>query len=264
MSTASKTTWNPATYLEFAGYRARPAADLLAHVDIKIPGAIYDLGCGPGNLTRQLKDRWPARAVIGTDSSAEMLAKAKQSYAGVDIAWQLSDIATWQPEVPPAMVFTNAALQWVPDHDTLFPRLMAAVAPGGVFAMQMPTTADAPYHAIIKQLLSRSPWRERLANVQYHPHPAPAQHYYDLVCALAARVDTWETSYHHVLKDTAAVTVWVSGTALVPYLTALDENEKAAFLADYTDIAATLYPPRADGKVLFTMRRLFMIAERKA
>ena len=277
---SSKTQWNPATYLEFAAYRARPAEDLMARLELRVPGAIYDLGCGPGNLTRKLKDRWPDRAVIGTDSSPEMLAKAEKSFGAADITWRLSDIATGTPETgtpetgtpetgtpeaPPALIFTNAALQWVPDHDRLFPRLMAAVAPGGLFAMQMPVTGEAPYHACIKQILVRSPWRERLAGVRSDQvHAASAQRYYDLVSPLAATVDTWEAYYHHVLKDTAAVTAWVSGTALVPYLTALREDEKAAFLADYTDLALAAYPASKDGKVLFTMRRLFILAERKA
>lgn len=262
---SSKTQWNPATYLEFAAYRARPAEDLMARLELRVPGAIYDLGCGPGNLTRKLKDRWPDRAVTGTDSSPEMLAKAEQSFGAADISWRLSDIATWTPEKPPALVFTNAALQWVPDHDMLFPRLMAAVAPGGLFAMQMPVTGEAPYHGCIKQLLARAPWRARLADVQTQQvHAASAQRYYDLVSPLAATVDTWEAYYHHVLKDTAAVTAWVSGTALVPYLTALREDEKAAFLADYTDLALAAYPASKNGKVLFTMRRLFIVAERKA
>ena len=263
-TSVSKTQWNPATYLEFAGYRARPAEDLLARLDLKIPGAVYDLGCGPGNLTRKLKDRWSERTIIGMDSSAEMLAKAEQSYGKTDIAWQRGDIASWTPDQPAALVFTNAALHWVPDHDRLFPRLMAAVAPGGLFAMQMPMTGEAPYHAIVRQLLASPRWHDRLADVRDHAHPLTARHYYDLVCHQAANVDTWETHYHHVLKDIDAVTVWVSGTALVPYLTVLDENEKAAFLTDYTEIARGVYPPSRDGQVLFTMRRIFMVAERKA
>lgn len=259
-----KTQWNPATYLEFAGYRARAGEDLLARLVPGVPGALYDLGCGPGTLTRQLKDRWPEREVIGIDSSSEMLARAAQSFTGADIVWRQADIAAWRPDAPAALLFANAALHWVPDHGALFPRLMNALAPGGLLAVQMPATGEALYHVCIEKLLKKTPWQDRLAGVRSHSHPWAAKRYYDLISPQAATADIWETHYHHVLADTAAVTAWVSGTALVPYLTALDNDEKTAFLADFTDIAVAVYPASQDGKVLFTMRRLFIVAARAA
>ena len=257
-----RTAWNPSTYLAFAGYRARPAEDLIAHLALSVPGALFDLGCGPGTLTRKLKDRWPDRAVTGLDSSPEMLAAARETFPGGDIDWQQADIAAWSPPAPPALIFANAALHWVPDHGRVFPRLMKLVAVGGLFAMQMPMTAEATYHACVQRVLDMPRWAERLAEVRSHAHPWPAASYYDLLSPHAATVDIWETHYHHVLADKYAVTAWASGTSLVPYLTALNDAEKADFLADYTDAAGAAYTPRQDGKILFTMQRLFLVATR--
>lgn len=259
-----QTVWNPATYLEFAAYRARPANDLIARLDLRTPGPVFDLGCGPGTLTRQLKDRWPNRGVTGLDSSPEMLALAQKKFPGPAITWQHADIAAWTPPPapmpPPALIFANASLHWVPDHARLFPRLMAYLAPGGILAVQMPMTAAAPYHACVHRMLEKPRWRERLAGVRSHAHPHPAAMYYDMVRPAAAEVDIWETHYHHVLADHDAVTAWASGTTLVPYLTLLDDSERADLLADYTAEAKTAYPRQTDGTILFTMRRLFLVA----
>jgi trans-aconitate 2-methyltransferase len=257
-----RTAWSPSTYLEFAAYRARPAEDLIAQIKLNVPGEIFDLGCGPGTLTRKLKDRWPERAVTGLDSSPEMLSDAHKKFPGPDITWRQADISTWVPPAPPAMIFANAALHWVPDHKNLFPALMARVAPGGIFAMQMPMTDGALYHVCTQRVLEKPRWRERLAGVRSHDHPKPAGFYYDAVTALASQVDVWEGHYHHVMRDSRGVTAWASGTTLVPYLTVLTDDEKQAFLEDYTTVATDAYPPQIDGKVIFTMRRLFMVAVR--
>ena len=153
-----KMSWNPAAYLEFAAYRARPAEDLIARLDVKVPGGIVDLGCGPGNLTAKLKQRWPSRAVTGFDASPEMLAKARASVAA-DITWEQGDIAAWLPGAQAALVFANAALHWVPDHAGLFPRLMHALAPGGLLAVQMSMTGEALYHQCLQRVLDAPRWR---------------------------------------------------------------------------------------------------------
>ena len=263
MSTVSKTAWDPALYLEFDEYRARPAQDLLARVNLRIPGAVADIGCGPGNLTKKLKGWWPERAVSGFDSSREMLATACARFGDTDISWHLQDIEGWIPSERYALIFSNAALHWVPDHSALFPRLMHALAPGGVLAVQMPMTGAALYHECLRRVVARPRWQERLKSVRSHDPPLAAASYYDLISPLASRVDIWEAHYHHVLVDKHAVTAWVAGAALVPYLTALESEEKNEFLGDYTDIVAQAYPSRPDGRVLFTMRRIFVIAERR-
>ncbi|MBX7199183.1 MAG: methyltransferase domain-containing protein [Rhodospirillaceae bacterium] len=252
--------WDPSAYLAFAAFRARPVEDLLHRLTLDAPGSVYDLGCGAGNITAMLAAKWPGRAVTGLDSSPAMLAAAQKRFP--DMRWESGDIAAWAPPAPAALLFSNAALHWVPDHAGLVPRLMGALVPGGILAAQMPNTADAPYRACLDQVLKRDPWRGRLADVATHPDPLRAGDYYDLLKPHAAEVDIWETHYAHPLENLDAVVAWVSGAALVPYLSVLTETEKQRFLGDYRDAAARAYRPQADGRVLFTMRRLFLTAKR--
>lgn len=252
--------WDPSAYLAFAAFRARPVEDLLQRISLDASGPLYDLGCGAGNVTALLGGKWPGRTVTGLDSSPTMLAEARRRFPAM--RWELGDIAAWTPPAPAALVFSNAALHWVPDHAALFPRLMAALAPGGVLAAQMPNTADAPYRACLDDVLAQAPWRDRLAAVATHPDPLRAADYYDLLRPHAAGIDLWETHYAHPLANLDAVVAWVSGAALVPYLSALSGEEKPRFLADYRAAAARTYRPQADGCVLFTMRRLFVLARR--
>lgn len=259
----SNTSWDPARYLEFVDYRARPAEDLMARLDLAVPGAIIDLGCGPGNLTHKLKQRWPTRAVSGLDSSPEMLAKARASSGANDITWTSGDIAAWLPAERFALVFANAALHWIPDHAGVFPRLMQAVAPGGLLAVQMPMTGEALYHECLQRVLALPHWRARLEGVRSHDHPLKAAAYYDLLTPFSEEIDIWETNYNHVLADKFAVTAWISGAALVPYLSVLNDAEKTRFMEDYTTVAGEAYLPHHDGRVLFQMRRIFLVAKRR-
>ncbi|MBL8631188.1 MAG: methyltransferase domain-containing protein [Rhodospirillaceae bacterium] len=263
MSTKSTSgTWNPDLYLRYAAYRARPAEDLMPRLKLNVPGDIYDLGCGPGNLTQKLKDTWPDRNVIGVDSSPDMLKTAREKIPN-GITWQQGDISAWGATSTAALVFTNAALHWVPDHKTLLPRLMRQVAPGGLLAMQVPVSHPEGYHQCIEELAKSPKWHDRFKDVHAHDDPLAASAYYDLLSPLCSDMDIWETDYHHVLEGENPVTEWISSTGLVPFLTALPEADRPAYLADYSALAAKAYPRQADGKVLFTMHRLFVLATRK-
>jgi trans-aconitate 2-methyltransferase len=255
-------TWDPEVYLRFAAYRARPAEDLLPRLALDVPGSIYDLGCGPGNLTRTLQERWPDRRIVGVDSSREMLDGARKRFGQTGIDWRAGDIAAWRADAPAALVFSNAALHWVADHAVLFPRLMGEVASGGLLAIQIPVTGQAKYQQCIRAVKSSPRWRERLAGVEPHDDAHPAGFYYDLIAPLARDIDVWETDYHHVLGGPHPVTDWMRGTGLVPMLSVLNPEEQAEFLADYNAATDAVYPRQVDGRVLFTMRRLFLVAKR--
>lgn len=256
------TTWNPDLYLRYAAYRARPADDLLPRIAFEAAGDIYDLGCGPGTLTVKLREKWPQRRVIGVDSSAEMLAKARAKFpAGIE--WREGDIASWRADARAALVFANASLHWLEGHSALIPGLMRQVTPGGIFAMQVPVSGPQPYHKCIEAVAAMPRWRERFRDVHPHPDPLPAGVYYDLLEPLAVEVDVWETDYHHVLEGEHPVTEWISSTGLVPFLSVLDTEDQAAFIADYNVCADSAYPRQADGRVLFTMHRLFIVARRR-
>jgi trans-aconitate 2-methyltransferase len=241
--------WNPQQYLKFADHRRRPAIDLLARVALAAPGQVFDLGCGAGNVTRLLRERWPAARIVGVDSSAAMLAKARLEQPNVE--WIEADLAAWRPDRPPDLLFSNAALHWLGGHETLFPALVGLLAPGGTLAVQMPRNHAAPSHTGMVEAARGGPWRARLEPV-LRPNPVAAPE----------RPDVWEIEYLQVLEGEDAVVEWTKGSALKPLLDALDEPWRGQFLADYRARMRAAYPRRADGTTLFAFRRLFMVAEK--
>ena len=250
--------WDPAQYLKFAGHRLRPALDLLSRIDVAEPAEVYDLGAGAGNVTRLLRERWPSARITGVDESDSMLAQARA--AAPDIAWQRADLATWSPPRPADVIYSNAALHWLDGHERLFPSLMAAVAPRGVLAVQMPRNFSAPSHATIAATVRSGPWRARLEPLlRLAPVGEPA-FYFDLLAGRAAAVDVWETEYYQVLTGAHPVTEWVKGTWLAPLLEALDPRERREFEARYTEQVDRAYPRRPDGRTLFPFRRVFIVA----
>lgn len=257
-------SWNPDQYLKFAQPRLRPALDLLARVAVDHPRTVYDLGCGTGNVTRLLAERWPVARVVGVDDSAAMLAKAAAEPSAIE--WVQRSLAGWQPELPASVIYSNAALQWLPDHATLFPALMQGLAPGGVLAVQMPANFSEPSHTLVTETLMAGPWRSRLQHLVQPPRVSPAQAYYDLLAPLAAgpagALDIWETVYLQVLEGEDPVKEWTKGTWLRQFLDALDMGERAAFEDDYARRLRVAYPRRADGTTLFPFRRLFIVARR--
>jgi trans-aconitate 2-methyltransferase len=253
-------TWNPLEYLKFAGYRLRPALDLLAPISLDSPRAVYDLGCGPGNITRLLGERWPGAAVTGVDSSSEMLVRASQE--APDVTLLLADIGQWSPPAPADLLFSNATMHWLDDHQRLLPRLVAQLAPGGVLAVQMPCNRDAPCHLLIDAAASDGPWRLRLSQVRpIFRSVESAEAYYRILAPLARRVDIWETEYLHVLEGDNPVLEWTKGTALRPYLDVLDEPDRGAFLATYAARVSAAYPKQPDGHTLLPFNRIFLIAQ---
>ena len=253
-------SWNPAQYHRFADARQRPAADLVDRIPAAAPKAIYDLGCGSGKSTILLAERWPDASTTGIDSSPAMLAAARHDFPG--LAFIEADIATWNPPRPADLLFSNATLQWLDDHQTLFPRLFADVAPGGWFAVQMPRNHDQPSHQAMLSAAEAGPWRDRLRPLLRPSPVGTAESYHALMSPLAAEVDIWETSYLHVLTGANPVVEWTKGTALKPLLDALESPWHEAFEAEYRARVAKAYPTEADGRTLFRFKRLFILAKR--
>ncbi|HSA82593.1 MAG TPA: trans-aconitate 2-methyltransferase [Geminicoccaceae bacterium] len=251
-------SWHPESYLAFGDERTRPAVDLLTRVPLAGPARVADLGCGPGNSTRLLCARWPKAQVVGIDSSAAMLAKAKGS--GLQARWLESDIAAWTPDAPFDVLFSNAALQWLPDHTSLLPRLLGHLAPGGVLAVQMPRNFAAPSHVLLRDAARAGPWAESLAPRLDDEPVATPEWYHDLLAPLAAALDIWQTEYLHVLEGDDPVLNWVRGSALRPVLAALTPEGQARFEAEYAQRLRAAYPRRSDGRILFPFRRLFIVA----
>jgi trans-aconitate 2-methyltransferase len=250
--------WNPEQYLKFAQPRLRPALHLLARVALDAPRAVYDLGCGAGNVTRMLAQRWPAATITGIDDSAPMLAQAAASPSR--IAWRQQSVAQWQPDTPADVVFSNAALHWLSDHARLFPRLMGTLSPAGVLAVQMPRNFAAPSHTLIADTVHSGRWRARLEPLL---RPAPVEEpsfYHRLLAPLSLALDIWESEYLQALSGKDPVKEWVKGTWLKQFLDALGEPDRVAFEADYARRLREAYPAEADGTTLFPFRRLFIVA----
>jgi trans-aconitate 2-methyltransferase len=252
-------SWDPAQYLKFADHRLRPAIELLNRIDAAKPAVIYDLGAGTGNVTRLLKSRWPNAHVTGVDQSQEMLAVAAKDNR--EISWEQADLATWAPSAPGDIIYSNAALHWLGNHERLFPALFSALAPGGVLAVQMPHNFSDPSHTAIGDTVRAGPWRAKLESLLRPPPVRQPVFYFDLLAPRAEAIDIWETEYLQVLTGEHPVKEWVKGTWLKPLLDALSETERSSFEARYADLVALSYPRRSDGRTLFPFRRLFIVAK---
>jgi len=256
--------WNPALYRRYEDERTRPAQELLARVPLPEVRHAVDLGCGPGNSTELLVQRFPKAQVVGTDNSEAMLASARERLP--QARFELSDIATWAPQdEAPHLIYANAALQWVPDHEQLIPRLFAALAPGGVLAIQMPDNREEPTHRLMRAVAAEAPWAEPIGDAdRLRTLLLPLGGYYDLLAPVAARVDVWHTIYQHPMADAAAIVEWVRGTGLKPFVDRLPADLQASYLAEYERRVDQAYPARTDGKRLLAFPRMFIVAQRKA
>lgn len=252
-------SWDPDIYMQFAGERTRPAVELLSRVPQSAPARVIDLGCGPGNSTALLAARWPQAEIEGLESSPEMLARARS--CGVNANWIEGDAQTWRPSARYDVLFSNAALHWLPDHPALLPRLMRFVADGGVLAFQVPRNFDAPSHVLMREVANGGRWSAKLASARQVNVLSPSQ-YVDILAPLASSIDVWETTYLHVLEGEDPVLDWVSGTGLRPFVQPLDPDEREGFIAKYRARLRDVYPRRADGKTLFPFQRLFVVAQR--
>ena len=248
-------TWDPDRYLAYADERGRPFVELVTRVGAEAPRRVVDLGCGPGNLTRLLAERWPGAHVLGLDSSAEMVA-AGQDLPGIELA--VGDLRTWKPTEPVDVLVSNATLQWVPGHLDLLPRLVGHVAPGGWLAFQVPGNFEEPSHTIRRDQAAEEPYAAFTGGVAT-PDAHDAATYLDHLVRLGCEVDAWETTYLHVLTGEDPVFTWVSGTAARPTLQALPDELRPWFEEELKRRLRQAYPAGPAGVVL-PFRRVFVVA----
>jgi len=254
-------TWDPTHYLTYADERGRPFVELVARIGAEAPRTVVDLGCGPGNLTRLLVDRWPGARVHGLDSSPEMIERARADAGGA--TYDVADLRSWRPEQPVDVLVSNATLQWVPEHLDLLPGLLDQVADGGWLALQVPGNFDEPSHVLRRDLAERAPYAEHVRGVA-HPASHDPVTYHDVLAAAGrergVEVDVWETTYLHVLRGPDPVFAWVSGTGARPTLQALPDDLRVDFEREFTTLLSQAYPTRDDGTVLLPFRRVFAVA----
>jgi trans-aconitate 2-methyltransferase len=255
--------WDAGLYLRFSTERTQPSIDLIQRIAVADPRRIFDLGCGPGNSTEALRRRWPGASITGVDSSPQMIEAARQTYPPG--AWEVADAARWSAPEPCDLVFANAVLQWIPDHQGLCRRLMEQVAAGGALAVQVPAEGhyQSPVHREIRNVSREPAWRDRLEAARTMFTHAPAGFYYDALQPLASRIDLWETTYYHVVAGPEALLDWYRGTGLRPFLEALaNDVERREFERKVLDRYTAAYPRQPDGRVLFPFTRLFFVAYR--
>ncbi len=254
--------WNADQYTKFAGHRDRPFFDLMARVGHANPASVVDLGYGTGHLTASLLERWPEARVLGVDSSPQMLEKAVQYAVPGKLEFIEADLQSWRPSERFDVIVTNAALQWVPDHETLIPRLAHLVADGGWLAVQMPANFDAPSHTLIREVGALEPFRTHLQKLEGEPR---TQHsllwYVQTLSGMGFEVDAWTTEYEQILHGHNPVLDWVKGTALRPVLKALPTELHDSFLSEYGARLLEAYPESAFGTLL-PFKRAFFVARR--
>jgi len=251
--------WDPGQYRRFADERARPFFDLVARIGTDAPRSVVDLGCGPGDLTVDLARRWPGAAILGIDSSAEMIAAARRGEKGPGVSFTVADLRDWQPDAPVDVLVCNAVLQWVPGHLGLLPRWVSWLSGGGWLAFQLPGNFDQPPHAVLREMAASPRWRPLIGEAELTRQAGDLTGYLDVLAGAGCQVDAWETTYLHILHGEDPVVEWVKGTALRPVLAVLDDAETAEFLAEYRDRMRRAYPPRSFGTVL-PFRRVFVVA----
>lgn len=296
--------WNPEEYLKFRDERTQPCRDLAARISIPQVRTVIDLGCGPGNSTQVLAERWPDAQITGLDSDTSMINVAIESLPRG--RWITGDIAKWAAGKPPNdtaeksssagmeepsgqntanpadvaaaentenevqpqdaelydVVFSNAALQWLPDHGVLYPQLFSHVAPDGALAFQIPSSEDRPAYRLLREMAASIAWRKWFPTGRVRTwHSQQWEFYYDLLAPLATSVNVWLTEYFHVMPNAESIVEWYRATGMRPYLNAISEDaDREKFIAEYTEKIRAAYKPRPDGKILFPFLRIFLIA----
>ncbi len=253
-------SWSAAQYVKFEEERTRPVRDLVSRIPNEEARRAADIGCGPGNSTEVLRQRYPDADIVGVDSSSDMIEAARKRLP--DVSFEVADVVGWGG-AGLDVILANAVIQWIPDHATLLPALAAKLSAGGSLAIQTPDNLDEPSHRLMREVAADGPWSGKLADAS---KARAARHgadwYFRLLRTQAARVDVWRTTYFHPLSGARAIVEWVKGTGLRPFIDPLDPAEREAYLARYEAEIAKAYPAEADGTVLLPFPRLFFVATR--
>lgn len=259
--------WDPIKYRQFGTERSRAFYELINRIGATDPRTVADIGCGPGELTADLCDRWPNADVAGVDSSAEMIAAAEQVLAAAGSArtpklrFEQMDARDWKPAGPVDVLVSNALLQWIPEHESLLAKWVDYLSDGGWLAFQVPANHDEPTHRLLRELARGERWSDHLSEVALTRQAANPADYLDLLSGLGCAVDAWETTYLHVLTGDDPVLRWISGTGLRPVITALAGDERDEFLAEYGRLLHEAYPAASYGTA-FPFRRVFAVAHK--
>lgn len=257
--------WNSEQYLKFRTERTQPSEDLAAHIPISSPEKIIDIGCGPGNSTRVLKNKYPDARVLGIDSSENMIEKAEKDNPDMD--FELINVPDELDKLSEKfdIVFSNAVLQWIPDHSALLPKLWELLNAGGTLAVQIPMNFDEPIYKIVSSTAKSAKWSGKIGQPRLF-HTLTGEEYFDIVSRLTDDFSFWQTTYFHRMPDAQSIMEWYKGTGLRPYLEALKKfsgQEAADFEREIYEQVEKEYPPRENGELIFRFPRFFFIANKR-
>jgi trans-aconitate 2-methyltransferase len=253
--------WDPDQYLQFKHERTQPSIDLVARIKMGDPKTIIDIGCGPGNSTQILLKRWPHADIVGLDSSEKMIQKARQDYPHQK--WVVGDASMLDTRLTYDIVFSNAAIHWIPRHDILLKRLFQIVNENCILAVQVPANQESPLYKAILRVSKSGKWNTftagREATITYHS----ADYYYGQLSLYAKEITIWETIYYHIMNSHQELIDWYKSTAMKPYLDSLPTNEsRAEFEKEILIECKAAYPLQSDGKILYPFKRLFFTASK--
>ncbi len=255
--------WNPDQYLQFRHERTQPSIDLAARIPIDDPKSVIDIGCGPGNSTQILVKRWPRADIVGLDKSEAMVERARRDYPGQ--TWLVGDASTFESSSTFDVVFSNAAIHWMPRHDLLMQRLFGMLNENGTLAVQVPANQESPLYKAILRVAEAAEWtpftRGREAAITYHP----ADYYYNLLVLHGQEINLWETVYYHILGSHRELIDWYRSTGMKPYLDSLPNDEmRERFEEQVLAECRRAYPFQSDGSVLYPFKRLFFTARKRS
>jgi trans-aconitate 2-methyltransferase len=253
--------WDPTQYLTYGDHRLRPFVELMNRVLAKNPANIVDLGCGPGNATALLSERWPEASVVGVDNSEEMIADAKAREIPGRLRFALGDAYSVSSASQIDVLISNATFQWVPGHLQEFPRYVEMLAPDGWFAFQVPGMRLSPSHSLIYDLAGSPRWVDQLGPFIRQNEIESTEQYIETLTSRGCDVDAWETTYFQLLEGDDAVLEWTKGSSLRPFTSALSEADGAEFVAIVKEGLAKAYPQGSAGTI-YPFRRVFVVAHR--
>ncbi|ADU26983.1 methyltransferase domain-containing protein [Ethanoligenens harbinense] len=251
--------WDSNQYLKFERERTQPSIDLTEHIRLQDVRRVLDIGCGPGNSTRVLKDRFPQADILGIDRSAEMVEAARKMHP--DLRFGVLDAGSQLGDLTPGfdVVFSNACIQWIPDHPRLLREMLGLLRPGGVLAVQTPMNYEEPIHQIITETVMRADWKDAFPQPRVF-YNLEQNAYVDLLTELSAAFTVWQTTYFHILPNHAAILEWYRGTGLRPYLSTLPKECIPAFEQEIFAQIVARYPKQKNGEVIFRFPRFFFTA----
>lgn len=251
--------WDARQYSKFEQERTLPARDLCAAIPLNRAERIIDVGCGIGNSTAVLKARYPDAHVAGADMSESMLAAARRDHPELEFIRFDATKDFSRLEGGYDVVFSNACIQWIPDHPGLLRNMMGILKPGGVLAVQTPMIDDEPIHRIIVELAGSERWRAHFPQQRIFHNLTQGQ-YFDELAAISSDFSIWQTTYCHRMPSHQHIMEWYKGTGLRPYLSVLNTPDAAAFEAEVLAGVTKAYPVQRSGEIIFRFPRFFFTA----